>query len=298
MNVVFGGRSLNKSTHISQIKGGSIESNYTSETNHISEPNHTTIKGGYSNEERAKRNKIKQVDAIASSSIADMFGLETAQFLFQLYSIYKTISFLFSIVYYVLVSIVLIGIIKLIRDSIQAGLDGSHITLRGIRDLLQTINDYNINIAIPDIPKIDIPGFKIPGANTPNFYVPGLKGIPGIPEIKTPGFCEGVGVIRACFPEKVLTPASPGIPGVPDLNVDIPDIPDINVDIPSIPSLKLPDVNFRLLGGIFDGPIRDVDKAIEKVPTDAIKVMIGAVKEMAENIPEFIFYLVKTFKPK
>jgi hypothetical protein len=296
MNIVFGERSLN---NISQIKGGSSESNQSTQSNQSNQSN--IIKGGSSssNEERIKRNKIKQLDAIASSSIADMFGLETAQFLFQLYSIYKTINFLFSIIYYILISIVLIGIIKLIRDSIQTGLDGSHAVLGGVRDLLQTINDYNINITIPDIPKIDIPGFQIPGIYTPDIRIPGLKGIPGIPEIKTPAGCVNFPwpIGRKCFPEKVITPASPGIPGVPDINLDIPDIPNINVDIPSIPSMKLPDINFRLLGGIFDGPIRDVDKAIEKVPTDAIKVMIGAVKEMAENIPEFIYYLIKTFKP-
>lgn len=290
MNVVFGERSLN---NISHIKGGSkTEMNESTQINESNQMNPSKIKGGssgsVSNDERVKRNKIKQLDAIASSSIADMFGLETAQFLFKLYSIYKTISFLFSIVYYVLVSIVLIGIIKLIRDSIQAGLDGSHITLRGIRDLLQTVNDYNINIAIPDIPKIDIPGFQIPGINTPDYRIKGLKGIPGIPSVHV-----DLGLLGSYD-----TPATPAIPGVPDLNVDIPDIPNINVDIPSIPSMKLQDVNFRLLGGIFDGPIRDVDQAIEKVPTDAIKVMIGAVKDMSNNIPEFIFYLIKTFKPK
>ena len=228
-----------------------------------------------------------------------MFGLDIAQILFKLYSIYKTISFLFSIIYYILVSIVLLGIIKLIRDSIQAGLDGSHTILGGVRDLLQTINDYNININIPDIPKIDIPGFKIPGLDTPNFRVPGIPGIPGVPAIKTPARCVDFPwpVGRRCFPEITVTPAIPGIPGVPDLNVDIPDIPDINVNIPSIPSMKMPNVNFRLLDGLFDDPIRDMDKAIEKVPTDAIKVMIGAVKDMTKNIPEFIFYLIKTFKP-
>jgi len=286
MNVVFGGRSLNKSTQNKSTQNISHSSQILNDTNNS---NHTNIiKGGSSsNEDRIKRNKIKQLDAIASSSIADMFGLETAQFLFNLYSIYKTINFLFSIIYYILVSIVLIGIIKLIRDSIQAGLDGSHTLLRGIRDLLQTINDYNININIPDIPKIDIPGFQIPGVNTPNFHIPGLGGIPGIPSVHV-----DLGILGSYD-----TPSTPGIPGVPDLDVDIPDIPSLNVDIPSIPSMKLPDVNFRLLGGIFDGPIRDIDNAIQKVPRDAIKVMIGAVKEMVKNTPAFIFYLVKTFKP-
>lgn len=302
MNVVFGERSLNKPI-ISQIKGGrdcdskSFETQLNQLQSNQSQSNQSNIiKGGSgsssSNEERINRHKIKQLDAIASSPIADMFGLDAAQILFKIYSIYKTINFVFSIIYYIVVSIVLLGIIKLIRDSIQAGLDGSHITLRGVRDLLQTVNDYNINIAIPDIPKIDIPGFQIPGLDTPDFRI---KGIKGIDAKKTPGFCEGVGELRVCVPEITVFPA---IPGVPDLNVDIPDIPNINVDIPSIPSMKLPDLNFRLLGGIFDGPIRDIDHAIEKVPTDAIKVMIGAVKDMANNIPEFIFYLIKTFKPK
>jgi hypothetical protein len=302
MNVVFGERYLNNPDGY-KIKGGYSESIETNESNHI---NHTNvIKGGsISNDERIKRHKIKQLDAIASTQIADMFGLSGAEFIFKLYSIYKTIKFIFSIIYYILVSIVLIGIIKLIRDSIQAGLDGSHTLLSGVRDLLQTINDYNININIPDIPKIDIPGFQIPGLDTPDIHIPGIPGIPGtpgIPEIKTPGFCVDVPFFgRRCTPE-FTTPAVPGIPGIPglpDLNVDIPDIPSLNVNIPSIPSMKMPDINFRLLGGIFDGPIRDIDNAIQAVPRDAIKVMIGAVKDMVRNTPEFIFYLIKTFKPK
>lgn len=258
MNITFGKRNLIPSktyTNINgsndKIYGGNVIENVSED--HIVGGNMDIMDNSVA--ARKKRHAENHLDALASSPLVGMIGLENVVFLFKILEVLKFIGSIISMLWTLLTIYIILAIIKIIMQTIDTGLDFSHQILRGIRGIFQQINNFNLKI-----PTINVPDLKIPNFNTPEV---------DFPEINIPSIDLGaLGTLD--FP-----------------TLDLPSVPKLDVDIPKLtfPTIDIPQMN--VLKGLLNEPINKITDADKKVPNDSIEVLKLTVMSLLKQLVPF-----------
>jgi hypothetical protein len=275
-----------------------------------------------------QRHKQRQSDIICNSWLAKIVGFKAAKIIYKIFSVLSTIKAMILFMWNILNFIIILMVIKIIMTMIEAGLQGSHGLLEGIRGILQKLHDLNLTIPlskikVPDIPvNINIPDTKLgtlslSKASTSDINIPGVT-IPGVtipavtipdqntPSVGTPGFnIAGVDVPGVTIPGvKIPGTTIPGAstPNINTPNIKVPGIRLPDYEMPTIPGFQFnktfqiptaPDIQANVFKPILGDPINKISQANEQIPNDSGEVLKSVAVSLFYNIGPFMMNMAK-----